>query len=430
MRRIALAVAACAVVGALSAAPAAAEKRVALVIGVSKYQHAKPLRNAVSDARLISDTLRGLGFTLVGNGPQVDLDRAKLFKAVESFGQALKDADVALFYYAGHGIQVSGSNYLIPMEAEIEEEADVHTQLLNVDAVLAQMKRAALKLVILDACRNNPFGTRGVRGGERGLAVMQAAAGGTIIAFATEPGKVALDGTGTNSPYTEALAQTLRKPGLSIFEAFNEVGVEVMRVTGTQQPWFTASPLPGRFYFTPPKDPPQQVASAVPGGGVPQPVKPPAFAPPMVAPPPGVEAAGGRKVPQFKDCETCPEMVIVPPGRALIGAAERESGKSASEGPQQQVAIARPFAVGRSEVSFDEYLECVAEGGCRPERPSHNGWGEGKQPVIYVSWNDAKAYVTWLSRKTGASYRLLSEAEWEYAARGCVSGDCARARQL
>jgi formylglycine-generating enzyme required for sulfatase activity len=118
-------------------------------------------------------------------------------------------------------------------------------------------------------------------------------------------------------------------------------------------------------------------------------------------------------------------MAIVPAGQAMIGSPDHELGRNASEGPQQSIVIRQPFAVGRSEVSFDEWLVCVAEGGCNAHRPGDYGWGHGKQPVINVSWSDAKAYVEWLSRKTGKPYRLLSEAEWEYAARGCTSPRCA-----
>jgi len=117
-------------------------------------------------------------------------------------------------------------------------------------------------------------------------------------------------------------------------------------------------------------------------------------------------------------------MAVVPAGKGLIGSPPGEAGRNPDEGPQQEVAFSQPFAVGRSEVSFAEWLECVAEGGCNAFRPSEYGWGGHKQPVINVSWSDAKAYVDWLSRKTGATYRLLSEAEWEYAARGCTSQPC------
>ncbi|WP_244553512.1 formylglycine-generating enzyme family protein [Nitrobacter vulgaris] len=119
----------------------------------------------------------------------------------------------------------------------------------------------------------------------------------------------------------------------------------------------------------------------------------------------------------FKDCANCPEMVVVPAGSFEMGSPTSEPGHSAEEGPQHLVTIARPFAVGQSEVTFDEWDACVAEGGCNGYKPSDEGWGRGRRPVVNVSWDDAQSYVTWLSKKTGKSYRLLSGSEYEYAMR-------------
>ena len=122
-------------------------------------------------------------------------------------------------------------------------------------------------------------------------------------------------------------------------------------------------------------------------------------------------------VDHFKECETCPEMVVAPAGDFLMGAAEAEEGSDPDERPQHRVTIARQFAVGRFAVTFDEWDACVAGGGCRNHRPVDRDWGRGRRPVINVRWEDAKAYVAWLARKTGKPYRLLSEAEREYVAR-------------
>ncbi|MDX2201589.1 MAG: formylglycine-generating enzyme family protein [Hyphomicrobiaceae bacterium] len=118
----------------------------------------------------------------------------------------------------------------------------------------------------------------------------------------------------------------------------------------------------------------------------------------------------------FKDCASCPEMVVVPPGEFMMGSAETERGRSPNEGPQRKVTIAQAFAVGKVEVTFAQWDDCVKEGGCTV-RPEDSGWGRGRRPVINVAWGDAKQYVAWLAKKTGKPYRLLSEAEWEYAAR-------------
>jgi len=130
------------------------------------------------------------------------------------------------------------------------------------------------------------------------------------------------------------------------------------------------------------------------------------------------EAVPGKTY--FRECDLCPVMAVVPAGSNLIGSPNDETGRNTNEGPQQPVAFRVPFAVGRSEVSFEEYIACINEGGCPPGLPADYGWGYGKQPAISVSWNHAKAYVGWLSRKTGGKYRLLTEAEWEYSARGCA----------
>ncbi len=236
----------------LLGSPASAEKRVALVIGNSAYQNVTRLDNPKNDAALIADTMRGLGFALVGGGPQLDLDKAGLDRAVQNFGQLIQGADVALFYYAGHGVQVNGSNFLVPVNANPTREADVDFQMVDVNVVLRQMQGSGTKLnlVVLDACRNNPFGGRGLRATEGGLAQMRAPEG-TLISYATQPGSVAQDGDG-NSPYTKALASTVRRAGLDIFQTFNQVGLSVKRATGgSQQPWVSSSPIDGEFYFVP-----------------------------------------------------------------------------------------------------------------------------------------------------------------------------------
>ncbi|RED37814.1 putative peptidoglycan binding protein [Rhodopseudomonas thermotolerans] len=243
------------VLGALWHSPAAADKRVALVIGNSGYQHVARLDNPKHDATLMADTLHAIGFDLVGGRAQLDLDKPALDSAIQAFGRQSEGADVALFYYAGHGVQVGGANYLVPIAANPVREADVDFQMVDVNVLLRQMQGAGtrLKIVVLDACRNNPFGARGLRAGGGGLAQMRAP-DGTLISYATQPGSVALDGADGHSPYTRALSATVRRVGLDIFQTFNQVGLAVMRATaGAQQPWVSSSPIDGTFYFVAPQ---------------------------------------------------------------------------------------------------------------------------------------------------------------------------------
>jgi len=238
----------------LASGPALAEKRVALVVGNSAYQNVTRLDNPRNDAMLMAATLGSLGFVLIGGGAQLELDKSALDNAVQNFGRQIQGADVALFYYAGHGVQVNGSNYLVPISANPTREADVDFQMVDINLVLRQMQAAGtrLNMVILDACRNNPFGSRGLRATAGGLAQMQAPEG-TLISYATQPGSVAQDGVDGHSPYTRALSETVQRAGLDIFQTFNQVGLAVKRATaGAQQPWVSSSPIDGTFYFVPP----------------------------------------------------------------------------------------------------------------------------------------------------------------------------------
>jgi caspase domain-containing protein len=238
----------------LLAGPAIAEKRIALVVGNSAYQNIARLDNPRNDATLMAETLSGLGFTLIGERAQLDLDKAALDTDVQNFGRQIQGADVALFYYAGHGVQLSGSNYLVPIGANPTREADVDFQMVDINLVLRQMQGSGtrLNMVILDACRNNPFGARGLRSADGGLAQMRAPEG-TLISYATQPGSVAQDGSDGHSPYTKALATTIKQAGLDIFQTFNQVGLAVKRETGgSQQPWVSSSPIDGSFYFVAP----------------------------------------------------------------------------------------------------------------------------------------------------------------------------------
>jgi tetratricopeptide (TPR) repeat protein len=170
---------------------------------------------------------------------------------VQKFSTQLVGADVALFYYAGHGVETHGLNYLVPVDAHPLDEADVFAEMVGVSGILDQMEKSGtrINLVLLDACRDNPFSGHGVRSTTGGLAQMPAPVG-TLISFATQPRSVSLDGTDGHSPYTEALAKAMQRPGAGLFKTFNEVGLAVEKATNGQQlPWVSSSPISGNFYF-------------------------------------------------------------------------------------------------------------------------------------------------------------------------------------
>jgi len=223
-------------------------KRVALVIGNSSYQ-SSPLKNPVNDAHAMAASLRKLGFDVE---ERTNLGYISFNDAVENFGNKLKTGGVGLFYYAGHGMQVNGSNYLIPVDAKINNENEVRYKAVDAGLVLAKMESAKsdVNIAILDACRDNPF-TRSFRSSSRGLVQMDAPTG-TIIAYATAPGKTAADGDGKNGIYTEALIQALESPGLRVEEVFKRVRRLVLEKTAKAQvPWESSS-LVGDFHFIQP----------------------------------------------------------------------------------------------------------------------------------------------------------------------------------
>lgn len=228
-------------------APAAtAEQKVALVIGNSAYPAAS-LRNPVNDASAMAKKLRALGFDVI---LKTDSNLREMTRAISQFGEKLTLGSVGLFYYAGHGMQVRGKNFLIPVDAEIKTEGSVRSEAVDVDQVLEQLGPARLSMVILDACRNNPFERRfrSVAGG--GLAQIDAPTG-TLLAYATAPGKVASDGTGSNGLYTEALLKAIDTPGLKVEDVFKQVRINVLKESDNlQTPWESSS-LTGEFYFRP-----------------------------------------------------------------------------------------------------------------------------------------------------------------------------------
>jgi len=269
---------------------AAAEKRVALVIGNADYEgRLVGLANPVNDAKLIASSLKKVGFEIIAAH---DASQKEMKRAIARFGEAIAGGGgnvTALFYYAGHGLQVDGVNYLVPVNAEIEREGDVDLESVAADTVLKQMEFSGAKtsIVILDACRNNPLKRSAFRSAARGLARMDAP-NGSFVAYSTAPGDVAADGAGRNSPFARALAGEMVKPGQAIEETFRNVRIQVMQETAQQQtPWDSSSMIVP-FYFGEPATQEASVLTpaATEPAAVPTPDAPPAIAPAAIAPAP------------------------------------------------------------------------------------------------------------------------------------------------
>ncbi len=251
--------------------PAAAEKRAALVVGNSAYVHANPLPNPVNDASDMAKALTEVGFEVILG---LDLKKPAFDAKVRDFARALEKADVAVFFYAGHGLQAAGRNYLVPVDASLQVERDLDFEAVSVDFVLKQMeleREGKTNVVFLDACRDNPLarnlahsmGTRSAAIGQ-GLAQVQTGVG-TFIAYSTQPGNVALDGQGRNSPFTAALAKGVREPGRNLTSVMIDVRKDVLAVTGGKQVPWDHSALTGDFYFHLASAPGTLPKSAAPG---------------------------------------------------------------------------------------------------------------------------------------------------------------------
>src|SRR5205814_1323084 len=229
--------------------PAWAGKRVALIIGNSAYQNVPPLANPINDGAVMAATLKGAGFDVVDS--RHDLSAVEARRALRDFSDAARDADIAVVYYAGHGMEVDGANYLIPVDAKLERDTDVYDEALSLDRVLVAVEPAKqLRLVILDACRDNPFGktmkrTVASRGIGRGLAQVEPTSSNTLIAYSAKAGFTAQDGDGANSPFTVALSKHLTTPGLDVRRAFGFVRDDVLKSTGNKQEPFVYGSLGG-----------------------------------------------------------------------------------------------------------------------------------------------------------------------------------------
>src|SRR6266850_454234 len=233
----------------LACQPASAEKRVALVLGNSNYKNAAVLPNPVNDASAVAATLKGAGFDIVDS--RLNLSAADMRRALRDFADQARDSDLAVVYYAGHGIEIDGTNYLIPTDATLQRDTDIYDEAFSLDRVLLMIEPARqLRLVIVDACRNNPFAetmkrTVSSRTVSRGLARIEPTTTNTLVAFAAKAGLTALDGNSKNSPYATALVKHIATPGLDVRRAFGFIRDDVLQATGNRQEPYVYGSLGG-----------------------------------------------------------------------------------------------------------------------------------------------------------------------------------------
>lgn len=437
--------AALAVLLALGGAAHAQEKRIALLIGNSGYSaKVGPLKNPGNDIAGVRQALIAAGFRpddirVVANATRFDVKRE-----VDAFaGRASKltAADVAFFYYSGHGAWRPGSRSMsiIPIDATDAATEDFWYSTINLDDEVLRpfntSRSQAAWIIAIDACRNElRLPTRDLGGsGDKAFQALPSQAG-MLISFAADEGQTARDLVSGEaySPYAASLIESLSAPGLSASTVFGRLRPAVIRRTGgAQQPVLTnkLNVDPVLNAFAPAVSDPRTaspLAAAAPAPAA------------VVAPPPTYLDA--RTTPSttraplisgnpaslpdfalFRECEGCPEMVVLPANTFVMGSTDGD----ADEKPVRQVSIRR-FAISRFETTWEEWDGCVAAGACNGAGPrgvpGDHGLGRGRQPVIGVDWNDIRTFAGFATGRTGAAYRLPSEAEWEYAARA-GSGD-------
>ena len=463
---------------ALACALPAHAARLALVIGNDNYVNLKqPLRNARNDARLMTATLRSAGFEVVGNTRE-NLSRSEMWRAINQFKDRIGPGDEVVFFFAGHGVQIGANPMLLPVDIEADSADQVDTDGLRLLDVHDKFRAARFALLIIDACRDNPFpprpGTRSI-GDTRGLVppAREQLATGSAIFMAASTGQRALDRVPgenvANGLFTHELVQALKIPGLDVVSALRQardnVEDKAKSANHAQRPALVEEMRGGWALFPGARTVPQPVpgfsmedeswalcrSAATPGpcqaylddfaqgryvrlartrlADLQPRQMASVVAEPVQTPQPGRLAAPA--VGQvLKECAACPEVVVLPGGIFNQG-----SNVLDSEQPVRRVTITS-FAMGRSEVTVAQYLACVAAGGCaEPEwrerggRYHHEAGSDDhyrrlgpaltapNNPIVGVSHADAMRYAKWLSAHTNSTYRLPSESEWEYAAR-------------
>lgn len=358
----------------------ASSKRVALVIGNNAYPKPNKLFNPLNDAKLISKRLKTAGFQIIEVD---DASKKELDSALKEFKKELTKESVGLFYFAGHGVEIDGTNYLVPVDASFESEDSLKTSSLDIAKVVRIFKESSntLNILILDACRDNPISSNT----KKGLAPF-VSPDGLFVAYSAQAGSKALDGPKDgNSPFATSLAKNILL-GNDIEATFKQTRIDVYNMTKAKQRPSTYSEILAPFYF-------------------------------VEAGTRGLKRDHKASKSKFTKVNFIRHKRFIEPQMVLIKAGKYLKGSSSDfeSSPEHEVRIEKDFYVGSYEVSFEEYdMFCKHTGWAEP---SDNGWGRGKHPVINVSHIDAQAYVTWLSKKSRKKYRLLSDNEWEYIAR-------------
>ena len=367
--------------------------RVALLVTNQEYpKEVGPLTATHKDGETLCRALVTLGFHV---RHVKDANQDRFLQALRDYGHRLLkagEAGAGFFYFAGHGAvpDVEGDSYLIPTEAPILDAGELLTAGIKLGEVveristIARYSGAKANFIVIDACRNVAF-PRPTRGA-LGLKPVPEESG-VLIAYSTAPGKTAVD----NHHYSGALAKAMLEPNLPAYAAFREVRRRVLDATNYRQfPWMHDG-LVHDFVF--------MIDASKPN------------APLIVAPQRQPVVRKGNPVAQ--DCDVCPELAVLDPPPVVTRAAATPGTTPVKSSPEL-----KPFAIAFRETTFDDWQRCVDDGGCRGLKPDDAGFGRGKRPVINVSWQDVQLYIEWLSRKSGKTFRLPTEAEWEYAARG------------
>jgi tetratricopeptide (TPR) repeat protein len=353
---------------------------------------------------------------------------------LQKFATQLIGADVALFYYAGHGVETHGLNYLVPVDAHPLDEADVFAQMVGVSGILDQMEKSGtrINLVLLDACRDNPFRDHGVRSTTGGLAQMPAPVG-TLISSATQPRSVSLDGVDGHSPYTSALADAMQRPGSGLFKTFNEVGLAVEKATqGQQLPWVSSSPIAGNFYFAGKPAPAiADARQAPPDTAAPSPlVQEARLSPPDDPLRHDLVTDCDRLAAMPYDTGHAPSLAGVEVDKINVAAA----AAACNDAIQRYPDVARfVFEAGRAATARKDYAEArrlyeqAAAAGYAMAMNNIGALYEGGEgvPVNYVE------AVRWYSKAAAAGEPIaMVDLGWQYATGHGVTRDYAHARQL